>query len=214
MQTITYGRLLPDISRGLIDRLGMLQVAVQSWNPWSWPCLNIRHAGPSRERVWEPSFLSVFGVFVAPLTDAEPFEFQPFRQTDGRNPAAGPEPAAQTQHRPPRASCCSFMSTMPSMNHRIFPNISPAPYPPSAWNPSPVALPFGLTGSILPASDHSSLHVPAPGPLENAPVCLQSLMTSSFSFTKSRKVHCKWRDLRGFQEATPALSSCRHDSSV
>lgn len=31
---VTYGRPL-DTSRGLIERLGMLQVAVQSWNPRS-----------------------------------------------------------------------------------------------------------------------------------------------------------------------------------
>lgn len=32
-ESVTYGRHSPDISQRLIDRLGMLQVAVQSWNP-------------------------------------------------------------------------------------------------------------------------------------------------------------------------------------
>lgn len=51
------------------------------------------------------------------------------------------------------------MSPLPSMNLRIFPNISPAPYPLSGWNLSPVSLPFCLPGSIIPVPDHSFLHV-------------------------------------------------------
>lgn len=57
-------------------------------------------------------------------------KFTLFQKTNEGNPAAGPGPAADTQHRPLQASRCSFMSALPSMNLRIFPNISPAPYPP------------------------------------------------------------------------------------
>ena len=93
----------------------------------------------------------------------------PFPITRWGNPAAGPEPAAQTQHRPLRASRCSFMTTVPSVNLRIFPNISPAPYPPSGWNLSPAFLPFGLTGSMIPVPDHSSLRVPLLSPWKTPP---------------------------------------------
>ena len=68
------------------------------------------------------------------------------KKPDGGNPAAGPGPAAETQHRPLQARRCSFMSPLPSMNLRIFPNISPAPCPPSGCNLSPASLPFCLPG--------------------------------------------------------------------
>ena len=62
--------------------------------------------------------------------------------------------SAPTASRPDAVVLCV---PLPSMNLRIFPNISPAPYPLSGWNPSPVSLPFCLPGSIIP--DHSLLHV-------------------------------------------------------
>lgn len=85
--------------------------------------------GPSREKEESEGF-SQYLVCVSPVTNAEPFEIHPSPKTNEGNPAAGPGPAADTQHRPLQARRCRFMSALPSMNLRIFPNISPAPYPP------------------------------------------------------------------------------------
>lgn len=129
---------------------------------------------------------------MSPLTDAESFEFHPFQQTDGRNPAAGPEPAAQTQHRPLRASRCSFMSTVPSMNLRIFPNISPAPCPPVRLKPESRFPPIRSHRIHYPSPRPLLATRAAPEPLKNAPppppICLQSLMSFLFPFIKSSKI--------------------------
>lgn len=88
----------------------------------------------------ERRLLSLFGVCV-PNYKSQTIRPSPFPKNRWGNPAAGPGPAAQTQHRPLQARRCSFMSRLPSMNLRIFPNIRPAPYPLSGCNPSPVSLP-------------------------------------------------------------------------
>lgn len=88
----------------------------------------------------ERRLLSLFGVCV-PNYKSQTIRPSPFPKNRWGNPAAGPGPAAQTQHRPLQARRCSFMSRLSSMNLRIFPNIGPAPYPLSGCNPSPVSLP-------------------------------------------------------------------------
>lgn len=67
----------------------------------------------------------------------------------GENPAAGPGPAAETQHRPLWARRFGFMCPLPSMNLRLFLNISPAPFAPlSGWNLSPNSLLFYPPGFL------------------------------------------------------------------
>lgn len=107
----------------------------------------------------------------------------------------------KTQHRPLRASRCSFMSTVPSMNLRIFPKYQSGPLPPlSDWNPSPASLPFGLTGSIIPVPDHSSPHVPLLHPWKTPPPADSKVWWASFSLSSKASKSFKMKPLNYFKQ--------------
>lgn len=120
----------------------MLQVAVQSWNPSSSTCLNIRHAGPLREEDGgEVSAGFSRCSLCVPSRQSRTLRHstlpkKPIGESSGGTRTCSSSNSAPTD-RPLRARRCSFMSPLPSMNLRIFPDISPAPCPLSSWNPSP-----------------------------------------------------------------------------
>lgn len=114
-----------------------------------------------------------------------------------------PFPTNRWEESSGRTRTCSANSTPTSPGQPLYfyvhsafnessyiPQISVRPLaPPSDWNPSPASLPFGLTGSIIPVPDHSSLHVPLLHPWKTPPQAdSQVWWASYFTFIKSIKI--------------------------